>query len=209
LRRISQLNVHCSASRQRSCNEPIYPSDALPPDVYPPLAGFVIPKLATTIIVGNGSSSYVTASDACRLECEAQKRREEIALTASKLSYNLKEARCQKERYAEMEARLISMSQAISTNHDMGDREEEVSACRLTKKMTSVASSATSALLYSSLRRVSKGSKKQNQVSSPAAHYATGHHRPNTPDVEAETALAFFEPGGEAERTLAEVTEVA
>jgi hypothetical protein len=108
-----------------------------------------------------------------------------------------------------METRLISMSQAISTNHDMGDHEEEVSACRSTKKTTSVASSATLALLYSSPRRVSKGSKKRNQVSSPAAHYATGHHRPDTPDVEAETALAFFELGGEAERTLAEVTEVA
>jgi hypothetical protein len=108
-----------------------------------------------------------------------------------------------------MEAHLISLSQVVSTNHDMGDREEEVFACRLTKKMTSFASSATLALLYSSPRKVSKGSKKQNQVSSPAAHYATGNCRPDTPDVKAETALAFFELGGEAERTLAEVTEVA
>jgi hypothetical protein len=65
LRTISQLNVCCSASPQHLCNEPIYPSDPLPLDVYPPLAGFVIPKPATTIIAGNGCSPYVTASDAC------------------------------------------------------------------------------------------------------------------------------------------------
>ncbi len=79
-----------------------------------------------------------------------------------------------------MEVRLISMSQAI-TDHDMGNHKEEVAAPCLTKKTTAATSSATLSLLYSSPKRVSKGSKKQNQVLSPATHYATGNCRPDTP----------------------------
>ncbi len=46
-----------------------------------------------------------------------------------------------------MEACLISMSQAI-TDHDMGNRKEEVAACHLTKKTTAAISSATLSSLY-------------------------------------------------------------
>jgi hypothetical protein len=207
-RSISQLNSCHSTSRQHLSDEPVRPIDILPPDKYPPLAAFEIPKPTNTITVGKESSPYITASEAHHVERAAQKRREEIALGASKLSYNLKEVRHQKERHAEMEAHLISMSQAI-TDHDMGDHEEEMAAHCLTKKTTAATSSATSSLLYSSPKRVSKGSKKQNQVSSPATHYATDNCRPDTPVNKAESTLAFFEPGGEAGKIFDEVTEFA
>ena len=207
-RSISQLNSCHSTSRQHLSDEPVRPIDILPPDKYPPLTTFTIPKPTTTITVGKESSPYVTASEACRVEREAQKRREEIALGASKLSYNLKEVCRQKERYTEMEAHLISMSQAI-TYHDMGNCKEEVAAHCLTKKMTAATSFATTSLLYSSPKRVSKGSKKRNQVSSPATQYATGNCRPDTPVNKAESTLTFFEPEGEAGKILDEVTEFA
>ena len=121
------------------------------------------------------------------------------------MTYNLEEVCRQRDQYAEMEARLISMSQAI-TDHDMGDCEEEVSAHQSTKKTTAATSSATSSSLYSSPTRVIKGSKKRNQVSSPTTHYATGNHCPSTLCDKAESTLAFFAPGGEAEKTLADAT---
>ncbi len=98
LRSTSHPNSRRSTSRQRSSDEPVRPIYVLPPDEYPPLATFAIPNPTTAITVGKESSPYVTALEACSVECEAQRRREEIALGTSKLSYDIKEVHHQKER---------------------------------------------------------------------------------------------------------------
>jgi hypothetical protein len=104
-----------------------------------------------------------------------------------------------------MEARLIIMSQA--TDHDMGNREEEA-ARHLTKKTTSTSFTSSSAG-YLSPTRVSNESKKRNQVSSPATHYAIRNHGPPTPGDNNETTLQFFAPGGDAEKTIADATALS
>ncbi len=105
-----------------------------------------------------------------------------------------------------MEARLIIMSQA--TDHDMGNCKEEA-ARRLTKKMTSATSLASSSAGYLSPTRVSSESKKRNQESSPATRYAIRNRRPPTPGDDNETTLQFFAPGGNNGKTLADATALS
>jgi hypothetical protein len=125
---------------------------------------------------GRDSSLYVLASAACqRATCDAKKKSDNKTLKAGRWAYDLEKVRRQKDRYAEMEARLIIMSQA--TENYMGNHKEEA-AHHSTKKMTSATSFVSSSAGYLSPTRISSGSKKRNPVSSSATHYAIRNCHP-------------------------------
>ncbi len=93
----------------------------------------------------------------------------------------LEEVHQQKERLHNMEARFMTLTQAPPAsviNQDMGDREEEIAAHCLSKRVTvrnglsTVAKNGSSITVYSSPIRVNN-LNKQTQISSPAKHYAT------------------------------------
>jgi hypothetical protein len=89
-----------------------------------------------------------------------------------------------------MEARLLVLTQG-STDHNMGNQEEETATCRFSKKISVVNSGAAQASSagseYTSPARISKSSNKCTQLLSPAAHYATGGRRPPSPDKDLTT----------------------
>ncbi len=142
---------------------------------------------------------YVSASAACRASCKATVR----AVKSARMLADLKEAQCQHVRYKDMEAHLLEMAQGVP-DLNMGDCKEELTTRRAAKKSSGTKSQAaqsnTDSTTYLSPTRRSKTSNKLNQVSSPAAHYATGA-LPST--TSPKTALAqYFEPGGGADQDL-------
>jgi hypothetical protein len=91
---------------------------------------------------------------------------------------DLKEVCHQKEHFTDMEARLMVLTQDF-TNHDMGNREEEMAIHHSSKKIlidhgaALPSSNTASSHVYASLARINRFSDKWTQVSSPAAHYTT------------------------------------
>jgi hypothetical protein len=180
--------------------------DILHPDSFPPLPpdhGFLLSGISDDDKAHNNGSPYITASAACLAAREVQKAKEDKADDKRKWAANLEEVRPQKEQFATMEARLLSLSNPSPTeDHDMDDREEETAICQSFKKTTGNSSFSIPSAGYSSPTRISRSSNKQTQVSSPATHYAMSSQRPFTPSKETKT-LQFFLPGGNAERRLA------
>jgi hypothetical protein len=114
---------------------------------------------------------------------------------------DFKEARCQRAYYADREA-CLSVIMHNSLDGAMGDCEEEMATRRAAKRKSSGQDGRASAREsqgpnYSSPARQSRLTNKRNQVSSPAAHYASGaQHSPGT------ALVVYFEPGGEADKEL-------
>ncbi len=111
----------------------------------------------------------------------------------------IKEITCRRSELAEFEAWYAS-------NHEMGSRKEELAVRCSVKKVyscngradpSSINNASTSK--YSSPMRVSKTSKKRNQVSSPAAHYSGRVAQDDTSTYVVE----YFEPSEGAKQTLA------
>jgi hypothetical protein len=65
--------------------------------------------------VHNNGSSYITSSAACLAACEVQKAKEDKADDERKWAADLEEIHCQKEQFAAMEARLLSLSNPSPT----------------------------------------------------------------------------------------------
>jgi hypothetical protein len=206
-RSISCLNTRHSNSCWR---KKLHLTDVLHTDEFPPHAASGFPKSSDSesIKLGNNSLPYVTASAAHCVDHEAKKASDEKVADAGRWASDLVEVRRQKERFTAMEAWLISLSNSITEDLDMGDCEEEDAIRRSTKKKAGTTSSVTPSAGYSSPTRVSSGSKKQNQVSSHATHYATGSCRSSTPCNNADT-LQFFAPSGNSEKALAEAVTLS
>jgi hypothetical protein len=107
------------------------------------------------------------------------------AVKADYLAADLQEICRKQAKFDNMEARRLVLMQGTA-DHNMGDQEEEEATRRVSKKISGsnggTAASTSAGTAYSSLARRSKSSNKQNQISSPAAHYATGAHRPPSLD---------------------------
>ncbi len=145
------------------------------PDNFPPLPdhGFLWSGISDDDKAHNNGSPYITASAACLAAREVQKAKEDKADDERKWAADLEEVRRQKERFAAMEARLLSLSNPSPTeNHDMDNRKEEAAIRQSSKKTTGLSSFSIPSARYSSPTRISHSSNKQTQVSFPAAHYA-------------------------------------
>jgi hypothetical protein len=128
---------------------------------------------------------------------------------------DLEEVCRQKERFADMEARLMVLTQDF-TNHDMGDLEEETAIHHSSKKISInhgaalPSSNAASSHVYASPTRINRSSNKWTQVSSPAAHYTTMGRHSLSPANESATQLTqFFEPCGSAQQALAKAETIS
>jgi hypothetical protein len=132
------------------------------------------------------------ASAAHLAACKVQKAKEDKADDERKWADDLEEVHCQNERFAAMEARLLSLSNLSPTeDHNMDNRKEETTICQSSKKTTGSSSFSIPSAGYSSPTRISRSSNKQTQVSSPPAHYAMSSQRPSTPSKETETFWVF------------------
>jgi hypothetical protein len=110
------------------------------------------------------------------------------------------------KEFTRRHSELAKLEARYANNHEMGDREEELAVrCSVKKGVScngradpsSINNASTSK--YSSLMRVSKTSKKRNQVSSPAAHYSGCPAQ----DDNSTSVVEYFESGGGAKQTLA------
>ncbi len=104
---------------------------------------------------------------------------------------------------------MLVMAQG-APNLNMGDCKEEVATCRATKKRSKMKGRADSSkkdgLEYMSPARRSKTSNKRNQISSLAAHYATG----SCPTTSPGTSLTqYFKPGDRANQDLFDAIHLA
>ncbi len=90
---------------------------------------------------------------------------------------NLEEVRRQKARFADMEARLMVLTQDF-TDHDMGDREEEAALCRSSKKMTTVDGTAQSSLTPTSSHAYAPPASSDHNLSAILPKFCK---RPSTP----------------------------
>ncbi len=126
---------------------------------------------------------YVKASEARRTFCVADQLAREKAAETARYALDLDEVRRQKERFADMETRLMVLTQGFTT-HDLGDVDEEEAAPRhsskkVTKDHNEPQPSPVTAPshAYKSPARISMTSNKQAQLSSPAAHYSAASSR--------------------------------
>ncbi len=76
---------------------------------------------------------YVKASEARRTSRVADQLAREKAAETARYALNLEEVRRQKERFADMETRLMVLTQGFTT-HDLGDLDEEEAAPRHSSK---------------------------------------------------------------------------
>jgi hypothetical protein len=154
---------------------------------------------------------YVKALEACHTSRVADHLTMEKAAETACYALNLKEVRRQKEQFADMETRLMVLTQGFTT-HNLGDVDEEEAAPRhSSKKVTenhnepqpSPVTAPSHA--YKSTARISTTSNKRAQLSSPAAHYsAASSRRPRSPadDESGSRLTAYFEPGGGAQQAV-------
>jgi hypothetical protein len=147
------------------------------------------------------NNPYVSASVARKAAREVKSAADNKAAEDMRRETKIQVINWWKSKLAEMEA-------WFTNDHEMGDRKEEHAACHSAKKGFSwdgradpSSVNASSTKYYSSPARVSKHSNKRNQVSSPAAHY-TGQPTPR--NDKSTSVTDFFEPGGEADQTLAQ-----
>jgi hypothetical protein len=122
------------------------------------------------------------------------------AVARAKTLADFKEAHRQHAYYADREARL-SVIMHNSLDGAMEDHEEEMATRRAAKKSSGqdrrASARESQGPNYSSPARQSRLTNKRNQVSSPAAHYASGaQHSPGT------ALVVYFEPRGEADKEL-------
>jgi hypothetical protein len=123
----------------------------------------------------------------------------------ARIATDLEEVRRQKERFANMEARLLALSQP-AMDQGMEDCEESAALQHHSKKTSLSSTDASTSAAYSSPTRISSSSNKCSQVSSPASYYAMDSRRPPTsPNV----ALQFFAPGRESEEIVEEAEAIS
>ena len=85
--------------------------------------------------MGNNSSPHATASAAHCTDCDAEKASDVKVADAGWWTSDLKEVCHQKERFAAMEAWLISLPNSITEDLDMVDcKEEDAIRCSTKKK---------------------------------------------------------------------------
>ncbi len=156
-------------------------------------------------------SPYVTAFTAQHATTEANLNANVKSAEATHLAADLKEICQQKVKFQDMEACLLVLTQG-STNHDMGNQEEETATRRVSKKISVVnggsAQASSAGSEYTSSARISESSNKRTQLLSPAAHYATGGCWPPSPDKDLTALMQYFEPGGGSEQTLSKVVSL-
>ncbi len=160
-------------------------------------------------------SLYITALAARKAACEVQDAATKKEEAIKQWMAELKEVCCQTKQFLKMEACLMTLTQSTHPpviDHDMGDREEEGATSQSSKCITvnigksMNATNAPESATYSSPVCVNN-MKKQTQISSPSKHYATSVC-PLTPGDNSETLLTYFGPGGGADMTLAEATNL-
>jgi hypothetical protein len=122
------------------------------------------------------------------------------AVAKAKTLADFEEARHQRAYYADREA-CLSVIMLDSLDGATGDCEEEMATRRAAKKSSGqdgwASARESQGPNYSSPARQSRLTNKRNQISSPAAHYASGaQHSPGT------ALVVYFEPGGEADKEL-------
>jgi hypothetical protein len=147
------------------------------------------------------NNPYTSASAARKAVREVKSAADNKAAEDMRRETKMQEINCWKSKLTKMEARFTN-------DHKMGDRKEEHAACHSAKKEFSrdgradpSSVNASSTKYYSSLARVSKHLNKKTQVLSPAANYAG---QPTSRDNKSTSVTEFFEPGGEADQTLAQ-----
>ncbi len=147
------------------------------------------------------NNPYASTSAARKAAREVKSAADNKAVEDMRWETKMQEVNCRKSELAKIEARFTN-------DHEMGDRKEEHAACHSAKKgfsrdgradPSSVNASPTK--YYSSPARVSKHLNKRTQVSSPAVHYPG---RPTSRNNKSTSVTDFFEPGDEADQTLAQ-----
>ncbi len=136
---------------------------------------------------------YVKASEARRVSRMAELLAREKAEEDARYALDLEEVRRQKEWFADMETRLLVLTQGF-TNHDLGDANDAEAAPRHSSKKATTGhnkpqpSSVTNSLYaYKFLARISTTSNKQAQLLSAAAHYAAHSSRKPTSPADDES----------------------
>jgi hypothetical protein len=136
------------------------------------------------------------------------------ASKAARYTTDLDKVCHQKARFADMEARLMVLTQDF-TDHNMGYREEEAAIHRSSKKISinngtvQPSSTAMSSHVYAPPSRINRSSNKRTQLSSPAAHYTTGGRQSPSLDEDSTALTQFFEPSGRAQQALAEEESIS
>ncbi len=123
----------------------------------------------------------------------------------ARIAADLEEVCRQKERFANMEARLLALSQPAMDQGMEDCKELAALQCHSKKTSLSLTAASTSAA-YSLPKRINSSSNKHSQVSSPASHYAMDSCRPPTPP---NAALQFFAPSGESEEIVEEAEAIS
>jgi hypothetical protein len=136
------LNERRSLSRQCLVEDRIHPTDVLQPDKSPPLSALNLPTTSKMNNHQPSNSPWVSASDAHRLARIAKKLIDEKAAAMARIATDLEEVRRQKERFANMEAWLLALSQP-AMDQGMEDCEESA-ALRCHSNKTSLSSTGAS-----------------------------------------------------------------
>jgi hypothetical protein len=179
--------------------------DVLQPDKSPLLSALNLPTTSNMNNHQPSNSPWVSASDALCLARISKKLIDKKAAAMACIAADLEEVCQQKERFANMEAQLLALSQP-AMDQGMEDCKESAALQRHFKKTSLSSTAASTSAAYFSPTRISSSSNKCSQVSSPASHYAMVSRHPPTPP---NAALQFFTPNGESEEFMEEAEAIS
>jgi hypothetical protein len=157
----NRCNLSTSATR-RLPHDNIHTEDDTPPPAR---------HNKTSIASSLGADNpYINASAARKAAQESKIAANKKAAEKMRRASKIQEINCRQSELTELEVQY-------STNHEMGNRKEELAASCSAKKgcshdgQANLSSANATSIKYSSPTRVSKHSKKRAQVLSPAGHY--------------------------------------